>query len=321
MFGKEATAGATGAIMFGGMLGIAAAAAARARTQQLQQQLANAEAEASAAKAQIKLLEQQLAEANAVVVKPAKKTAVKVDAPAIHRRMSVTSAAAGEERLTPSEVDSAPPSMSVQHKAAATLQRALRRQSSSQQLNGNWSMRKWLRSLNLHIIVAEALVPPQGVDHFKWVTSRMQEHVEACLLAKDLGGLSRFVWASIEPLRQQGGAATFEGVASSKFAGCTELDYGGLDVFFGGLEGKIGTPQPRVEEAMEAEHTRRSDSQVSFTTGNYGVTTTSEIEYASVVSPTAREAHGSWPRALADRGKGQVARPHVDAACAAACGL
>jgi hypothetical protein len=85
-------------------------------------------------------------------------------------------------------------------------------------------MRKWLRSLNLHIIVAEALVPPAGLDQFRWLTSLRREHVEERMRAKDLGGLTRFVWASLGSLHQQGGAATFEHLASSKFAGRTELD-------------------------------------------------------------------------------------------------
>ena len=198
-----------------------------------------------------------------------------------------------------------PQPQSPQATAATTLQRALRRQTSSQ-LNASWSMRRWLRSLSLHMIVAEALVPPTGADHFKWVTTTLQrEAVEERLRARGLSGLARFVWTSIGQLRQQDGAATFEAVSASKFAGRTELDYGGLDVFFGGLEGKIGSPQPRVREAMEAEHTRRADSLERFTTGNYGVTTTSEIEFAIVTTPTAdalaRLRLAAWPAEASDK--------------------
>ena len=45
----------------------------------------------------------------------------------------------------------------------------------------------------------------------------------------------------------------------------------------GGLEGQIGPPLPDVDAAMEAEHLRECDVDAGFTTGNYGITTTSKI--------------------------------------------
>ena len=71
------------------------------------------------------------------------------------------------------------------------------------------------------------------------------------------------------------------------------MKYGDIATFFGGLEKKIGPPNPRVREAMEAEHTKKDDSRDEFTTGNYGVSTTPEIEWWFVADP---EREGlSWP--------------------------
>ena len=58
------------------------------------------------------------------------------------------------------------------------------------------------------------------------------------------------------------------------------------------LEGKIGAPDPKVQEAMEREHTASKDSQAEFTTDNYGITTTSETEWNFVVAPESRR---EWP--------------------------
>ena len=44
------------------------------------------------------------------------------------------------------------------------------------------------------------------------------------------------------------------------------LSYGGLNKFFGGLEALVGGPNPRVHEAMKAEHVDKKDSKSPFTT-------------------------------------------------------
>ena len=62
---------------------------------------------------------------------------------------------------------------------------------------------------------------------------------------------------------------------------------------------KIGAPSPKVGEAMSNEHTRSDDSQLEFTTPNYAVTITSNLEYLFVLIPQSQIA---WPaEARADR--------------------
>jgi NLR family CARD domain-containing protein 3 len=72
------------------------------------------------------------------------------------------------------------------------------------------------------------------------------------------------------------------------------MAYGSLNTFFGGLEGLIGSPSPKVEAVMAQEHTERGDSDKVFTTANYELTSTSRKEYAFVATPD-RPPGGAFP--------------------------
>jgi len=74
-----------------------------------------------------------------------------------------------------------------------------------------------------------------------------------------------------------------------------ELKYADLSTFFGGLEAKIGPPDPHVYEQMEREHTAAADSDVEFTTGNYAVTTKPKFEWWFVADPENKDRPESWP--------------------------
>ena len=75
------------------------------------------------------------------------------------------------------------------------------------------------------------------------------------------------------------------------------LAYGSLHTFFGGLEAVVGSPDPKVREAMGQEHTNRPDSCRKFTTGNYELTTDSSTEWAFVVTPLSPPG-GGFPSEL-----------------------
>lgn len=104
------------------------------------------------------------------------------------------------------------------------------------------------------------------------------------------------------------------------------LSYSGLNTFFGGLAAKIGEPHPDVGEEMRKEHCERPDSNELFTTGNFGVTTTSAIEHAFVTSPESPPAGlgFTWPseakldenssRRRKPMAEGEVSRPDLDPA-------
>jgi hypothetical protein len=65
-------------------------------------------------------------------------------------------------------------------------------------------------------------------------------------------------------------------------------------VFYGGLEAIVGSPNPHIRKTMADEHTDRDDSARDFTTSNYDLRTTSATEWAFVATPDAPPA-GGWP--------------------------
>ena len=70
-------------------------------------------------------------------------------------------------------------------------------------------------------------------------------------------------WAEVQTLQRAGDAVDHD--IQSKFAGSIEAAYSGLSTFFGGLEGVIGGPSPKVHEAMATEHTQGSEADELFT--------------------------------------------------------
>ena len=114
-----------------------------------------------------------------------------------------------------------------------------------------------------------------------------------------MDGILDLMWGEVEKL-QRAGAATDAEIAS-KFAGSVEMSYSGLDTFFAGLEGVVGAPDPNLREAMENEHTQGHESTKEFTTGNYGVTTTSAKEWAFVVDDALPDGTSSWPAESEER--------------------
>ena len=80
-----------------------------------------------------------------------------------------------------------------------------------------------------------------------------------------MDGLVDLLWQEVMQL-QTAGAPTSKDI-QGKFAGSIEMSYSGLDTFFGGLEGVIGTPNAKLFAAMESEHTMGVDATLEFTTG------------------------------------------------------
>ena len=93
-------------------------------------------------------------------------------------------------------------------------------------------------------------------------------------------------------------ASTYQRIDSSKDAGANsnpkfamgantfEARFGSLDVFFDGLDGRIGLPNPNVLRAMEDDHCHHDDSCVEFETSNYGGTKTCpRTEWEFVYAP------------------------------------
>ena len=75
------------------------------------------------------------------------------------------------------------------------------------------------------------------------------------------------------------------------------LAFGDVSHLFKGLTSLLGPPPKRASKAataVEAEHTKRADSTIPFTTGNYGIETTSHVEWLYVVLWSCRLLPTSW---------------------------
>jgi hypothetical protein len=166
-----------------------------------------------------------------------------------------------------------------------------------------WQMATWLESCGFAEILAEALLthpkpvgpPGDGVVAELALAQHMalkgSEDLIRSLLSDHgvLDKLAKKLWESLVALSTQ--SATNQS-PQSKFAseGIVELSYGDISTFFGGLEGLVGPPKLDVFQGMQDEHIDSLDSRSEFTTNNYGITTTSEIEWHFVVDPeTAME--------------------------------
>jgi hypothetical protein len=128
-----------------------------------------------------------------------------------------------------------------------------------------------------------ASVPGAALEYIKGLTSR--EQVAQLLGTGNFQAtLVELVWNELRTL-QSVGAATSKDM-ESKFAGAVALSYSGLDTFFGGLEGIVGSPNPKVLDGMRDDHLQGPGTESSdvFTTSNYGVETQSRIEWHFVAS-------------------------------------
>ena len=178
-----------------------------------------------------------------------------------------------------------------------------------------WDLLLWVKGAQVHKAVAAAMqtaMAAEGVDGRKgevaqeWVRSLPSRSALSSVIRTDalLDSLVDTVWNQIEALKAGFDTSTAAGPSSSagtysKFVAegiGFKLNFGNLSTFFGGLEAKIGSPDPMVFDAMQREHQFSSDSRDFFTTGNYGVTTTPFIEWNFVAAPhDPPEPEGGWP--------------------------
>ena len=150
----------------------------------------------------------------------------------------------------------------------------------------------------MHYLVAEALVPPRGMDPFTFVSRHLTSasSIEQLLMPKGLGGLATHIWAAVRRLQRQ--EAPTVAALSSKFlqqGNAFELRHASLDAFYGGLDAKIGPPDPNIAVAISNEHVASADSHDAFTASNYLIATTPATEFAYVLAPDGRAAD-EWPR-------------------------
>ena len=83
----------------------------------------------------------------------------------------------------------------------------------------------------------------------------------------------------------RGGGASSELSEKSMMKKMCEFHLCDIKAFYDGLEEAVGMPNPDLFESMRREHTKRSDSDIWFTTSNYSCHTSSCIEWYFVVEP------------------------------------
>ena len=180
-----------------------------------------------------------------------------------------------------------------------------------------WSLLEWARGIGTHRVVAAALqreMVSKGVQTDGDSAFRFLQSLAGCdrsVVRHSMGtapvleALTDLVWSAVVELQAAPGSKGATMDLQEKFSGLVELSFGGLDRFFRGLEGLIGPPSPRVHEEMADEHCDRGDSDQEFTTGNYGITTTSRLEWSFVTDldgvPDASLARERWPDESPDK--------------------
>jgi serine/threonine protein kinase len=129
--------------------------------------------------------------------------------------------------------------------------------------SGELTVLSWTKGLGVHRAVAAALqapllapelaspeiapeiAPGAPLERIKNLT---REQVTQLLSTRSfVGALVELVWNDLSKLPGLAEASSSTSkVLESKFAGAVELSYSGLDTFFGGLEGIVGSPNPNV---------------------------------------------------------------------------
>ena len=154
-----------------------------------------------------------------------------------------------------------------------------------------WQLAQWAQSLGADEVVAKALeraAQAAGTSEAEFVRNHLTSSPE---VDKILGGqleaaiIDRVACAAREFAAAEASTGNELNLKFAQSSATFSLAYGSLDQFNRGLEGLIGSPQPKLMREITREHCSSADSQVPWTTDNYGVTTTSETEWWFVRAP------------------------------------
>jgi hypothetical protein len=175
---------------------------------------------------------------------------------------------------------------------------------------GEWSIAAWCASLGVHEHVARTLrlglpshatSPESQVAFIRSLASPSGHETIVGLLHS--GALLESVAGEVH--RQAQALARAEAATArelhAKFCedgSSFSMTFSGLSTFFSGLEGLVGSPSPRLADAIAREHCKATDSLEEFTTPNYSVTTTPPVEFYFVVEPStglAKLGREAWP--------------------------
>ncbi|KAL1521377.1 hypothetical protein AB1Y20_021043 [Prymnesium parvum] len=166
-----------------------------------------------------------------------------------------------------------------------------------------WNTAAWLEQLGIAKLVAQALLwplSPEGSDaatpeeqlrYLRLIGSYDDPSTIKSLIAGApkplMDSIAEAVLHGARRLREvpvASGTELHEKYASSSFT----LQYGSFpDSFEGGLAAMVGEPHPDLLRYMRIEHTESEDSRRAFTTTNFSIRTSSEIEWWFVSDPDA----------------------------------
>ena len=154
-----------------------------------------------------------------------------------------------------------------------------------------WRLSALLSSAGATEPLAAALLGADVEDELA-ATRKLGQHGKAALLSAlqssdILTALVDRIWPEIELLAAIDKAATVDEL-HDKFlldGKAFTLQLGGLDKFYGGLEGIVGAPNPQIDEGVLHDHCGMADATIRFDMPNGKMTTTSTIEWRFVSSP------------------------------------
>ena len=130
----------------------------------------------------------------------------------------------------------------------------------------SWKAAPWIGTLGANELIAKYAVPAAAGEDDELARVRAIGVGSRDALATRLRGqavemadrLADVIWDGARALSSAGAATGHE--LHTKFVqdgGAFTMSYGGLDTFFGGLEGLIGAPIPKLIDAMRREHCER----------------------------------------------------------------
>ena len=161
---------------------------------------------------------------------------------------------------------------------------------------------QWVNGLKLTGFLAKRLKPGTLSDPLKGLKGMTDTEVNDVLFqfAEDV---KRRLALELQKLRQAPvGTGMVHEHINTKFQMSDAFlgSFATLDDFYGGLESRIGTPNPRVMEGMKNEHCIASNAKKKFRTNNYNLVTWPAQEWDFVVDPQDGVAYPHTPELKKD---------------------
>jgi hypothetical protein len=142
----------------------------------------------------------------------------------------------------------------------------------------------WARNLGIERLLVEVLPRGLFLDRLKGFRDMKDEELmKACREFFKTFCVMLFHEHAREQSNCLDSNVLSSGAPNDKFL--IEMKFASLDDFYSGPETRIGIPNPNLYRGMLQEHCKRPTKDIPILTPNYGLLTTSEIEWLWVVDP------------------------------------